>query len=122
MIWSEALIGSIALVVLWGMGIVMLQFPGGMYAVLLRKTAQWHLQLADNCEWCYLTWTHTRIWTSVEKITYYEWMHYVAQDPEKAIHTYTPWVIPFFRFTALIWLVATFGFTVSFLQILIGGG
>ena len=122
MTWSEALIGSIVLIVLWSMGIVMLQFPGGMYAVWLRKMAQLWLRYVEKWESLFLNWGHSHITGARAKITYYEWMQYMAQDPEKAIHTYTPWAIPIFRLAALLWLVATFWFTVSFLQILTQGG
>ncbi len=122
MTWSEILIASISIVFVWGAGIVILQFPGGVSANLLRKWAQLLLQLAENSDWFYLTWTHTRVWTPVGKITYYEMLQHEAHDPEKAIHTYFPWAIPLARFFALLWLVATFGFTVSFLQILTQGG
>ncbi len=122
MTWSEALIGGIVLVVVWSMGIVMLQFPGGMYAILLRKTAQLWLRCAEKWESLFLNWGHSRIIGARAKITYYEWAQYIAQDPEKAIRTYMPWAISIFRLTAFLWLVATFWFTIIFLQILIQGG
>ncbi len=122
MTWYESLLFGIALIVLWGMGIVMFQFPGGIYAVLLRKWAQLLLRWAEDNDWLYLTWTHARGWTPRGKITYYEMLQHEAQDPEKAIRTYAPWLVLINRFVALIWLAATFLFTVSFLQILLQGG
>jgi len=122
MTWSEILIAGISLLFVWGVGIAMLQFPGGVYAILLRKTAQLGLWIAENCEWCYFIWAHTRLWTPVGKITYYEILQYEAQDPKKAIRTYFPWVIPLFHFFALIWLGGAIWFTIIFLQIVIQGG
>jgi len=122
MTWSEMFIIGISLLFSWGIGIAMIQFPGGVSANLLRKTAQLALWLAENCEWCYLTWTHTQVWTPAGKITYYEMLQHEAQDPEKAIRTFAPWTIPLARFVALIWLGGMIWVTVGFLGILIQGG
>jgi len=122
MTWNVILIAGIFLLFMWGVGIAMIQFPGGISAKLLRKTAQLGLWIAENCEWCYLTWTHTRVWTPTGKITYYEMLQHGAQDPERAIRTNSPWAIPLFRFFALIWLGGVIWFTVTFLQVLIQGG
>ena len=122
MTWSDILIAGIFMLFVWGVGIAMIQYPGGVYANLLRKNAQLGLWIAENCEWCYLTWTHTRVWTPAGKITYYELLQHGAQDPEKAVRTYLPWTIPLTRFMALIWLGAAIWTTFAFLQILIQGG
>jgi len=117
MTWSEIFIFVISILWVWGIGVAMLQFPGGVFANLLRKMAQWGLWLAENCEWCYLTWTHTRVWTPAGKITYYDMVQHLAQNPEKAIRKYAPWMIPLYRFIAVIWLGGAIWFTSLFLQI-----
>ena len=121
MTWREGVIGAFSILFLWVIGIALVQFPGGMAKYLLRKTAQLGLWIAGHCLWCYLTWTHSRMWTPVGKITYYEWLQYSAQDPEKAIHTYTPWAILLYRIIGLIWLGGSFYITILLLQTWIQG-
>ena len=121
MTWRDIFIVGIAMILSWGIGIAMLQFPGGISAKGLRKTAQLALRLAERSDWFRLTWTHTRVWTPKGKITYYEMLQYEAQDPEKAIRTYAPWAIPVARFFALVWLGGNFWITVGFLRDLFGG-
>ena len=121
MTWRDIFIVGIAMILSWGIGIAMLQFPGGISAKGLRKTAQLALRLAERSDWFRLTWTHTRVWTPKGKITYYEMLQYEAQDPEKAIRTYFPWAIPVARFFALVWLGVTIWGTIVFLRDLFGG-
>ncbi len=117
----EILIVSITMIFSWGIGFVMLGFPGGVYAYFLRKMAKLGLRLAERFGWLRLTWIRTWVWTPKGKITYYEMLQHGAQDPEETIRTYAPWAIPFFRFSAIIWLATTFWATLLFLRDLFGG-
>ena len=121
MTWSDIFIIGTAMLLSWGIGFVMLGFPGGVYKYLLRKMAELALWLAERSDWVRLTWTQIRVWTPKGKITYYEMLQYEAQDPEKAIRTYAPWAIPVARFFALVWLGVTIWGTIGFLRDLFGG-
>lgn len=120
--WREILIFTGVLVILGGTGLALLQFPGGVYGLVIRKTAQFGTWLAERHKLFYLNWMHTYVWTLSGRISYYSLMKLLEQDPEETIRTYMPWVILIFRFIGLVWLGITLWATILFVQILTRGG
>ncbi|RMD59903.1 hypothetical protein D6833_10810 [Candidatus Parcubacteria bacterium] len=118
MTWKELIFFGISLSFMWVVGIVMIQIPGGISAVLLQKWAQWNLRLAERSKWLYDTWTHT---PTLGGITYYESFQYMADDPVETTKKYIPWIIPISFLLGLIWLIATAYATFIFFQLLLGG-
>ncbi len=125
MTWAETIVAILALAFTWAVGIVLLQFPEGLYAILLRKQAQRALRHAEACErnercppvmWHYL---HVR--TPLGEITLYEVQQQLARDPADAVRTYFPWQIPLVHFLAFVWLGSAAWVTVVLLRVLIYG-
>ena len=121
MTWAETIVAIFALAFVWAGGVVLLQFPEGLSAILLRKQAQRALRQAEACqrnERCpAVIWHHLYVRTPKGKITLYEARQQMARDPVDTIRTYFPWQIPLVHFLAFVWLGSAVWFTVVLLQI-----